>query len=122
MFTILVVEDEPDLQLLMKIFLKKFGYNVLVADNGMMAIEILREFIPDLILTDIMMPFMDGSEMIKEIKKNPHWSQIPILVATSIDFGPNRSLDVQGYLTKPVNFSELRDKLSLVLPDKQRPS
>jgi CheY-like chemotaxis protein len=115
MFTILVVEDEPDLQLLMRIFLRKFGYNVLTADNGVKAIQILQEYTPDLIFTDIMMPFMDGFELVKEIKAHPEWRKIPVLVASSVDVRKSIGSDIEGCLQKPINFNELKVMLSQIL-------
>ncbi|MBY9015385.1 MAG: response regulator [Candidatus Lokiarchaeota archaeon] len=114
---ILVVEDNLDLLYNLKILLESNKYNPLTAKNGKEAIEILYnlEKIPDVIISDILMPEMDGYEFFKVISNEPRWNRIPFLFLSArsnpkeIRFG--KLLGVDGYLTKP--FDE-RDLLAIL--------
>jgi CheY-like chemotaxis protein len=65
---ILVVDDDPYILMSLEFLMKKNGYNVLVARNGTEAMQIVKEFIPDIVLLDIMMPDVNGYEICKYIK------------------------------------------------------
>jgi signal transduction histidine kinase/DNA-binding response OmpR family regulator len=83
--TILVVEDDPDsLELTCKTLVQA-GWSVNAAENGMEAIEIIENNPPMLILLDLMMPEMDGFEVIKKMRYHPEWQLIPIIVITSVE-------------------------------------
>jgi CheY-like chemotaxis protein len=83
--TILVVEDDPDsLELTCKTLVQA-GWSVNAAENGMEAIEIIANNPPMLILLDLMMPEMDGFEVIKKMRYHPEWQLIPIIVITSVE-------------------------------------
>jgi signal transduction histidine kinase/DNA-binding response OmpR family regulator len=83
--TILVVEDDPDsLELTCKTLVQA-GWSVNAAENGMEAIEIIEKNTPMLILLDLMMPEMDGFEVIKKMRYHPEWQLIPIIVITSVE-------------------------------------
>ena len=80
MFRILVVEDDRNLQQLMKAFLEKASYEVNCASDGVHALDMLEQKQYDLVVTDLMMPEMDGYELSKQIKKH---TQIPIIMVTA---------------------------------------
>lgn len=82
---ILLVEDEPAMQALFGFSLKREGYTVLKAENGVEAIEVLKKETPDAIVCDIMMPEMDGFTFREEIIKNDEWNEIPFLFLTAFD-------------------------------------
>jgi CheY-like chemotaxis protein len=82
---ILVVDDDPDIRLFLAFSLKKAGYEVLQAANGAKALEVFREKVPDLIITDAMMPVLDGYELIQVVKSEPASRGIPILMLTGKD-------------------------------------
>jgi len=114
---ILVVEDNLDLLYNLKILLESNNYKPVTARNGKEAIEILSnlEEIPDVIISDIMMPEMDGYEFFKIISNEPRWNRIPFVFLSALinpkDIRYGRLLGVDDYLTKP--FDE-RDLLAIL--------
>jgi two-component system chemotaxis response regulator CheY len=82
MARILVVDDEPDERFLVGRALKKQGHDVTVAENGAAGLRAAQEERPDLIVTDIMMPVMDGVELIRQLRGDPATAGIPILAAS----------------------------------------
>jgi len=108
---VLVVEDHPDQRDLEALFLRQEGYRVLTASNGVEALKALRAEQVHIILSDIMMPKMDGFEMIKNIRGDAELKHIYIIMVTArIQEGDRvRGLDLgaDDYITKPFSFSEL---------------
>ncbi|MGH2734735.1 MAG: hybrid sensor histidine kinase/response regulator [Actinomycetota bacterium] len=80
---VLIVEDEPDMRFLLKVLLEGTGYDVLEAHHGAAAIGRARDSRPDLVITDIMMPVMNGRELIEHLRSDPELVEIPILVVSS---------------------------------------
>jgi diguanylate cyclase (GGDEF)-like protein len=110
-FTVLVVEDHPDQRELLAIVLQREGYKVVTAANGLEALEKLETENIQIALSDIMMPKMDGFELIKRIRTNPALKSIYLILITArIQEGDRvRGLDLgaDDYITKPFSFSEL---------------
>ncbi|AXT40731.1 response regulator [Alteromonas sp. BL110] len=105
-FSILVVDDEPaNIDILLGI-LSPY-YDVKVAPSGAVALKIVQQFTPDLILLDIMMPGMDGFEVCKKLKTDRLLSQIPVIFVTALTQGENEEkgfkLGAVDYITKPVS-------------------
>jgi len=109
--TILVIEDHPDQRELLAIVLQREGYRVVTAANGLEALEKLEVENVQIALSDIMMPKMDGFELIKRIRTNPALKSIYLILITArIQEGDRvRGLDLgaDDYITKPFSFSEL---------------
>ncbi len=109
MFNILVVEDNIELQELFCISLYNNGYNALHAKDGMEALEILEHHFVDLIISDIMMPNMDGYQLVKALKDID--DNIPILIITAKDsyFDKEKAfkLGIDDYMVKPINVNEM---------------
>ena len=80
---ILVVDDEPEALKLFGYSLHRQGYEVLVAQNGMEALEIIQEHKPDLVVLDVMMPDMDGYEVCRRIRNDPEAKHLPIVMLTA---------------------------------------
>lgn len=116
MATILIAEDNDNIRLLISERLKPF-YTILLASDGMEALEILESRHVDLLLTDVMMPGMDGFELIKEIRRNGF--KLPALILTAKQsFNDKRigfSIGTDDYMTKPVNYEELRWRIDALL-------
>ena len=112
---ILVVEDDVSTRLSICNFIKKNGYQPLVAENGEQAIELLSQQLPDIILMDASMPKMDGFEAIEIIRLRPELQQIPILMVTSHsdETHVNRAFEVGAteYIAKPIQWAVLRNRL-----------
>jgi CheY-like chemotaxis protein len=78
----LVVDDEPDLRYLLRRIFETAGHEVREAGHGADALESVRVFPPDLVVTDVMMPVMDGVELMRRLRSDPATADIPILVAS----------------------------------------
>ena len=121
--TILVVDDEPDIQLFLKTVLEDAGFNVMAANNGKHALEMIKECKPDLISLDLVMPKMGGVKLLSYLQKNPEWSKIPFIVVTAHahdelgreDFMKLKAekvlLSPHSYIEKPIMPSEYIEKV-----------
>jgi two-component system chemotaxis response regulator CheY len=115
MTRILIVEDEPDLQHLLKIFLSKAGYEIQLASDGAQGLQKVQESRPDLIVTDIMMPNMDGLEMIHEIRKTIPKEELPIIVSSAVAPDAASQALTNGYMRKPITMGQLKGLVEKVL-------
>ncbi len=82
--TILLVEDDSFVSDIYQKKIESEGFKIITAENGIEAIKKLKEFTPDLILLDIVMPYMDGMDVLKEIKANEKWKTIPVILLTNL--------------------------------------
>ncbi len=82
---ILCIEDDPDMIDYIKLILSKAGYQVVGAEGGAEGLQAMEEENPDLILLDLMMPEMDGAEVLLRKKKNPTLRNIPVIALTALD-------------------------------------
>ena len=119
MLKALVVEDEEDIKQLLLEELEDKGFQVLVADNGEIALQRVSEETPDNIFADVYMPVMDGLELISRLKGDPATSGIPVVMVTVMNARATaekaRELGVEHYLTKPWEQGELDEILDLAL-------
>ena len=108
---ILIVDDEQDVTELLEFNLRQAGYDVISAEDGAAALKKAREVIPDLILLDVMLPEMDGTEVCKQLRRDPITSRIPIIMLTAkaaeIDRVLGLELGADDYVTKPFSPREL---------------
>lgn len=108
---ILVVEDQENLMKAVQEVLELEGYIVLVASDGLKALEVMEHTRPDLIVADIMMPRMDGYGLYEAVRARPEWITIPFIFLTGKaerdDILRGKSLGVEDYITKPFNPDEL---------------
>lgn len=113
---ILVIEDDPDICELITLYVKKSGYIVNVAYNGMKGLEMYYDHPPDLVILDIMMPEMDGWEVCKEIRR---FDKTPVIMLTgkgeSYDKLKGFCLGTDDYLVKPFDPNELMARIKAVL-------
>jgi CheY-like chemotaxis protein len=111
----LVVEDEPTNRMLLKALLKKRGYDVVEAENGLQAIERFHEHEPDIIFMDVMMPLMDGYEASSRIKESAGDHFIPIIFLTAMTDEKDLAKCVEAggddFLAKPFSFTLLSAKM-----------
>lgn len=82
--TILLIEDDAFVSDVYQTKLSQEGFEISVAENGIKAMEKLKKITPDVILLDVMMPYMDGREVLKKLKKNKKWENIPIIILTNL--------------------------------------
>jgi DNA-binding NarL/FixJ family response regulator len=108
---LLLIDDDPNLILLVKDYLEFRGYEVVTAENGQEALEVLEKDTPDMIICDVMMPQMDGYSLVEHVRKNPRTSWIPVLFLSAKGQsqdrvkGLNTGADV--YMVKPFEPEEL---------------
>ena len=81
---LMLVDDDPNLILLVKDYLEFRGYQVITAGNGREALDLLEEQIPDLIICDVMMPEMDGYSLVQHIRENSTTEWVPVLFLSLI--------------------------------------
>ncbi len=117
--TIMVVDDDPDLVTVLTIMLEQSEYNVRYAYNGMQLFSGLEGEKPDLIILDLMMPHMDGFEVLERLKADQETSSIPVILLTAQDefeniiSGYKKGADY--YITKPFTKSQLVNSIDAIL-------
>ena len=108
---VLVVDDEPDVLLLCRLNLQQGGHEVLEASEGGRAMELARERHPDVIVLDLMLPGIDGYDVLEALQADAATSDIPIVVLTAKSLRADRDrshgLGASAFLTKPFLPSEL---------------
>ncbi len=119
MHTVLVVDDETDILELVAFNLERQQFHVLTADNGISAVQIAREKLPDMIVLDLMLPGMDGFSVYKELRADPRTSSIPVLMLTAKGEVNDRiaglELGADDYVTKPFSPKELLLRVKALL-------
>ncbi len=108
---ILVVDDERHIVRLVQVNLERAGYEVLTAFDGVEALEKVKNEMPDMVVLDVMMPRMDGFEVLKNLQSDPRFQNIPAIMLTAkaqdADIFKGWASGVSSYLTKPFNPREL---------------
>lgn len=109
MINILIVDDNEKIRKLIEIYLKREGFQVFHGEDGEVALEVMDKTKIDLMIVDVMMPKMDGYELVQELRKANY--TLPILMVTAKDTYPDKKrgfdLGVDDYMTKPINMDEL---------------
>lgn len=112
---ILVVDDSSTSTFLMESFLEENGYEVIVADDGLKAINLLKKQIPDVIFLDLMMPKKSGFEVLSEIKENNLTKEIPVIIISARteqeDIQKAKTMGASAYIYKPVDIDLALDML-----------
>lgn len=125
MARVLVVEDETDLQQVLEYNLKQAGHEVSIASRGSEALRLVREQRPDLVLLDLMLPDMLGTEICRTLKSAPETRAIPVMMVTAkgeeIDRVVGFELGADDYVVKPFSVRELLLRVSAVLRRAQAP-
>lgn len=120
MSRVLVVDDEPDVLLLCRLNLQQRGHELLEATDGSTALQLALERHPDVVVLDLMMPGMNGYEVLETLQNDERTSDIPILVLTAKSLRADRErshrLGASGFLTKPFLPSELCDMVESLVP------
>ncbi len=108
---ILLIDDEQRLVANLKVFLELNGYEVFTAYNGKEGFQVAQDRIPDIIISDIMMPEMDGYTLLKEFKMNTKLQNIPVIMLTAKD-GLSDLCEIEGaaeFIPKPFDLNKLLD-------------
>jgi CheY-like chemotaxis protein len=121
---ILVVDDDPDILDAITTILSTQPYQIETARDGIDCVDKVRADIPDLIVLDLLMPKKDGFAVVRELRENPKYAKIPILILTSVREDASRrryeletglAMDVQDYVEKPISPPDLLDRVSNLL-------
>jgi len=116
---ILIVDDEPSIVVPIQFLMEQQGYNVLVAENGEDALDIIYKYTPDLILLDIMLPRIDGYEVCEIVRLDPRYRDIKIIFITAkgreVEIAKGLALGADAYITKPFSNTELVSKVKELL-------
>jgi signal transduction histidine kinase len=122
--SILVIDDEPDNFDVVETLLDSENYELHYAPTGQQAIDCLNSFQPDVILLDVMMPDLDGMEVCRQIKSDPQWQALPIIMVTALtakeDLAKCIAAGADDFISKPVNGVELRARVHSMLRIKQQ--
>lgn len=123
-FTILVVDDEILLREMLKDIFTIAGYNVITAENGKEGLEKIEKYFPDFVILDGSMPVMDGFETLEQIRKNPKFINLPVMMFTALSGETEQikglSLGADDYITKPFKTPILLTKVKNILDRKKK--
>lgn len=121
---VLIVEDEPDQQELLRFNLSREGYQVSCVDNGRQALEMIRHQQPDLVVLDLMLPGIDGLEVCKQLRREMATANVPIVMLTAkaedSDVVAGLELGADDYVTKPYSPRVLLARVRAVMRQRQR--
>ncbi len=116
---ILVVDDEPDLLELVRVNLAQAGFEVETASTGRKALESVRRSAPDLIVLDLMLPDIQGTDVCRELRTDPEFARLPIIMLTAradeVDRVVGFELGADDYVTKPFSPRELTLRVRAIL-------
>ncbi len=114
--TVLIVEDDPNIADLLRLYLDKEGYKTAIAPDGGKGVELFRELSPDLVLLDVMLPVMDGWEVLRSIRQE---SKTPVIMLTAkgetSDKVNGLKMGADDYVTKPFEAKEVLARIEAVL-------
>ncbi|TAK15422.1 MAG: response regulator [Acidobacteria bacterium] len=116
---VVLAEDDPDIQLVARLSLKRAGFQVVLATNGREALERVTSEMPDVALLDWMMPELDGVEVCRRLKADPATAAVPVIFLTARsqeqELKTGLSIGAIGYITKPFDALTLGDRVRELL-------
>ncbi len=122
-YSILVVDDEPNIVLSLEFLMQKAGHQVRVAGSGPEALSAIAEQRPDLVLLDIMLPKSNGYDVCKAIRANPEWHDIPVVMLSAKGGEADREAGLQAgatdFMTKPFSTTEVVDRVEKLLAGRE---
>ncbi len=121
--SILIVDDDESIRELLRLHLSSAGYDVSVAEDAIAAGYMVLRNPPDLIISDVNMPHMDGFEFVAALKADKSLPSIPVIFLTSVEEGDHRgkALGAVGYITKPVRADRLLSLVAQHIPGGTHP-
>lgn len=118
---ILIVDDEPNIVLSLEFLMKQAGFEVRTVGDGQAALDAIEAEPPDLVLLDVMLPNKTGFEVCQEIRANPDWQSVRVIMLTArgreIDREKGQALGADDYITKPFATREVVTKVQAMLAD-----
>jgi DNA-binding response OmpR family regulator len=116
---VLIVDDEPNIVVSLEFLMKQRGYDVKVAGNGEEALAVVGEFVPDLILLDVMMPRMSGYDVCQKVRENAAWQGMRIVMLSAkgrdIEISKGLAVGADAYVTKPFSTRDLIARVAELL-------
>jgi DNA-binding response OmpR family regulator len=125
---ILVVDDEDEIRKLLKRLLTQKGFRVIEADRGLLALRLVKDHVPDLIILDAMLPELHGFDIARRIKGSAKYGQIPIIMVSAVYRGwriaedLKQSYGIEEYLEKPFRIADVVDAVQRLIARGERPS
>jgi len=126
---VLIVDDEPNIVISLEFLMDQAGYAVAVARTGEEALAQIRDFLPDVVLLDVMLPGINGFDILQRVRQNPAWQQVAIIMLTAkgrdVEVAKGLALGATAYITKPFStrdlLAEVRRCLNLGQTHETRP-
>lgn len=124
---ILVVDDDPDILDGILMILETQPYKLETARDGKKCMEMVEKEVPDLLILDLLMPRMDGWGVIREMRNNPRFASVPIMILSTViedashrryELETGMAMDIQGYVQKPAKPADLLQRIEKLLADK----
>ena len=121
---ILIVDDDPDILEGILTILETQPYRLATARDGKKCMELLQEELPDVLILDLLMPRMDGWGVIREMRNNPRFAKVPIMILTTVIEDASRrryeletgmTMDVQDYIQKPARPADLIQRVARLI-------
>jgi CheY-like chemotaxis protein len=117
---VLLVEDDPSTRNMMLAFLHACGYDVIAAEDGESALELVRKNRADVVLLDLMMPRMDGAQVLEYLRQWPETRSLPVVLVTALEQGPEveraKGRGIQGHFVKAKTpYTDLIDQLQTLV-------
>jgi DNA-binding response OmpR family regulator len=117
--SVLVVDDDPFIARLLEIELSAAGFRVRIAGNGVHALELVHEGVPDLVLADVMMPVMDGFELTRRLRSDERTSSVRVVLLTALGLSTGRDeglhVGADEYVVKPFDVPQLIERIRQLL-------
>jgi two-component system, OmpR family, alkaline phosphatase synthesis response regulator PhoP len=124
--TILIADDNPQLLELLEAYLEPIGADVVTAPDGLAALSLVEQRLPDLILLDVMMPKRSGFDVCRHLSNDERFRHIPVILVTALnemgDKERGRECGAREFLSKPVNKLDLLDRVRNLLPQPNAPA
>jgi CheY-like chemotaxis protein len=120
--SILVVDDDPNVRLVFRLILESDGYAVREARDGIAALILIKDHVPDLVITDLMMPRMGGRELIERMRADARSAHVPILAVTGNPAMKEQISGADWMLDKPIDRSVLLDAVRSLINKKPTPT
>lgn len=122
---ILIVDDDPDILDGILMILETQPYRLETARDGKKCMELIENEVPDLLILDLLMPKMDGWGVIREMRSNPRFASVPIMILSTViedashrryELETGMAMDIQGYVQKPAKPADLLQRIEKLLP------
>jgi len=121
---ILIVDDDPDILEGILMILETQPYHLATARDGKQCMVMINEEVPDVLILDLLMPRMDGWGVIREMRSNPRFARVPIMILSTViedashrryELETGMAMDIQGYVQKPAKPGDLLQRIEKIL-------